>query len=672
MAGRGEREVRLTILGEDKGAAKALKQVDDAAARLGPSGKVAENALDSVTSKLTSGLGPASGQAKEALDKIGGSAVASGGMLTAALAGGAIVAGAALVKFAFDGVNAMVGLAGEVRNFQRASGLGAEDASRMVSVLDDLGISSDVGASAMFKLAKNVSDGGEKLGLYGIEVGRTKDGNIDLITTLASVADAYTKTNDPARKAEIAFAAFGKQGQALIPILERGSAGLTEMFDAVKRGEILSQKQIDDTRKFELAVDDLQDSFRSLQIQAGEALLPFLITLANAGTNTLDFIDRMKDRLGGVGDAIGKVVSHAGPLGFAYTAVKALGMGTDEAGEAAAGAAAKFDLEVASLEALGIEVSDTERATGQLTEETKKAAAEAEKYRQKIDTMATGIQAAYKATGRGADMLTEEHRQMARGMDTAKLSADQLKQGMDALIGVHLAAWQAAISWEAAIDSATTTLGENKQTLDISTEAGRENERVLQGMITAALSHIDALQREGHSAEAVTAAYHDHVAALRNVMTQAGYTDAQINELLHRYNLLAAAPDINKRITTTWVTVGERTYGGEIGGRNAPGIQLAKGGIVEGPTMALIGEAGRELVLPLTDMSRTAQLLDQAGLLSPLGAASGSVAGTGGDTYIIAPQVGTLVGSDGMHELTEMIQAALLRKQRRVPSLGLS
>lgn len=38
----------------------------------------------------------------------------------------------------------------------------------------------------------------------------------------------------------------------------------------------------------------------------------------------------------------------------------------------------------------------------------------------------------------------------------------------------------------------------------------------------------------------------------------------------------------------------------------------------------------------------------------------------------ISITVGTLVGSDGMRELVEMIQSGLLKKQRRVPSLGLS
>lgn len=48
------------------------------------------------------------------------------------------------------------------------------------------------------------------------------------------------------------------------------------------------------------------------------------------------------------------------------------------------------------------------------------------------------------------------------------------------------------------------------------------------------------------------------------------------------------------------------------GGFNVP--FFAAGGIVNSPTLAMVGEAGKELILPLTDMNRTSQLLKQAGL----------------------------------------------------------
>lgn len=660
-----EREVKVTILGEDKGASRALNQVDAAAAKLGPSGKIAENAISGVTSKLTSGLGPGADVAKGALDKVGASALSSGGLLTSALAGGAAVAGAALVAFAADGIGKMVDLASEVRNFGRATGLSAEDSSRMVAVLDDLGISSEVGAGAMFKLAKNTADGGAKLALYGVDVARAKDGNVDLFGTLLSVADAYVATEDPGKRAELVMAAFGKTGQALIPILEKGSAGLTAMFDAVKRGEILSQKQIDQTREFELAVDDVQDSFRSLQIQAAGVLLPYVTSVLEAGTVTLDFLGESK--LGGIAGKFAKIVVDGTPVGSALNAIKNAFGG---AGEEAQGAAAKFDLQVVALEQMGVEVSDAEKATGKLTEETKKAAAEAEKYQAKIDAMAAAIGSAYTAMGGASDELSAKLGDQARAYDTAKTSADMLKQGLDILTGVKIAATTAAINWESQIVATSKALGENAATLDITTEAGRENTSAILKMITTGNAHVEAMAREGASSAELTAAYGDHVGALRRVMTQAGYTDEQINALLEKYNLLAGAPDISKavsiNVTTYYKSIGLPSAYAEGAGQRASegyyGPAFHGGGIVGGyGDVPILAQGGEGVFTP-----------DQMAVLGASMGRGGWDGESGGSSVEVHVSVGNLVGSDGMRELTEMIQSQLLQKQRRVPSLGLT
>lgn len=657
-----EREVKVVVLGEDRSGSKALKQVDDAAAKLGPSGKIAENALDSVTSKLTNKLGPASNQAKDALDKVGGSAISSGGLLTTAVAGGALVAGAALAKFALDGVGALVDLAGEVRTFSRATGLSAEESSRWVSILDDMGISADVGAGSIFKLAKNTADGGAKMRDYGVEVARAKDGSTDLHGTLLNVADAYTSTHDPSKRAELLMAAFGKSGAALIPILEKGRAGIEEMFGAVKRGEVLSQKQLDDTRRFELAVDDVQDSLRTLQMEGGQALLPFITTVAEASTKTLDFLDSATQRAGGVRGVFEKVAAGAAPLAGLVTL---WGKATGDAGDKAETAEQKIAAQTAALEVLGVELTDGEKKTGKLSDTTKKAAAEAEKYEAKVTQMGAGMAAAYTLMSGKSVELTAKHRDMARGMDDAKSKADQLKQGLDLLVGTKLSATSAAIRWEESIAETSATLRENKRTLDITTEAGRQNQTAIIDMIQAALGHVDALQREGASSERVTAAYGDHVQALRNVMTQAGYSKEQIEELLHRYGLLAAAPDINKRITTTHVYVqrGDRTYGGDsTAGIGQYAIGMEKGPIPGGRSdiVPILAHGGEWVVTP-----------EQMARLRGGSAAGGdgSWAAPSAGTMVIVNVYGTVTTANG---LAEDVQAALLQKLRRVPSLGLS
>ncbi len=83
-----------------------------------------------------------------------------------------------------------------------------------------------------------------------------------------------------------------------------------------------------------------------------------------------------------------------------------------------------------------------------------------------------------------------------------------------------------------------------------------------------------------------------------------------------------------------YINTYHRDYYESVKGQDAYVGAMAEGGLVEKPTFALIGEAGRELVLPLTNMRRTFQLLSQAGLVKPFAMPGSSGAGTaamGGD-----------------------------------------
>src|SRR5207302_599477 len=88
------------------------------------------------------------------------------------------------------------------------------------------------------------------------------------------------------------------------------------------------------------------------------------------------------------------------------------------------------------------------------------------------------------------------------------------------------------------------------------------------------------------------------------------------------------------------------TVGGAVGKVGSFfGIHGATGGIVTSPTFALIGEAGPEAVIPL----------NQAPGAYPLGAPSAG----GGLTLHVTVQ-GSVVGSGGMRELTDIIYAEFL------------
>ena len=115
------------------------------------------------------------------------------------------------------------------------------------------------------------------------------------------------------------------------------------------------------------------------------------------------------------------------------------------------------------------------------------------------------------------------------------------------------------------------------------------------------------------------------------------------------------------RITTVYEDVyvqrGDRTYGGQ---STAGSSQYHTGGIVPGRgDVPAILQGGEGVFTP-----------EQMAVLgASMGRSGGDGAAATGNVYV---SVGTLVGSDGMHELAEIIRAEQLRMQRRVPSLGLT
>jgi hypothetical protein len=236
-------------------------------------------------------VGAASQGLASRLRTVGTEAGGMSGLVKAGAAAGAT----ALVAFAAKSVDAYFDMAQAILQFQRASGASAEQASALVAAFDDVGISAEVGAKAIFQLGKRLEEDGTKLAGYGVMAVRGANGNIDLAETLKDVADAYVSTTDPAQRAAMVNAAFGKSGQQLIPILERGRQGIEDLYSgAAATGQILTQDEIQKAEDFRLAVDELNDAMKQFQLEAGKALVPILTDLAKAVATTAEWVDKLR------------------------------------------------------------------------------------------------------------------------------------------------------------------------------------------------------------------------------------------------------------------------------------------------------------------------------------------------------------------------------------------
>lgn len=91
------------------------------------------------------------------------------------------------------------------------------------------GTDATAGASAMAKLAKAVGTNEAGLLKYGIVVARNADGTANLNGTLLNVASAYQATTDPAERAALASAVFGKSWADMVDVLEKSRSKISEL-----------------------------------------------------------------------------------------------------------------------------------------------------------------------------------------------------------------------------------------------------------------------------------------------------------------------------------------------------------------------------------------------------------------------------------------------------------
>ncbi|MCB0966279.1 MAG: phage tail tape measure protein [Ilumatobacter sp.] len=239
-------------------------------------------------------------------------------------------------------------------------------------------------------------------------------------------------------------------------------------------------------------------------------------------------------------------------------------------------------------------------------------------------------------------------------------AASTLKKALDAVFGGPRDLEEAAQAWEEGIDNLSESLKENGRTLDISTDKGRKNRDAVRDQVDTIGDLIVAMTRQGMSMEDATAwglAYRD---SLIEQMTQAGLTreeaeaylatlgltpenvetavelahDEQakqrVEDLLDQMEDIPSdiATDIKALIDSGQFDEAERRIRGlqSLAGagavvpvvtRTGPGVRLpggvqlsADGRYVDGPIMSVIGEAGAEVVLPLTRPGRMASLVN--------------------------------------------------------------
>jgi phage-related protein len=121
-------------------------------------------------------------------------------------------------------------------------------------------------------------------------------------------AEAIKNTADPAKRAAIAQAVFGKSGQELLPILLKGSAGIQQLMgDADKYGSVLSDKTVGAGEDFSRSLEHIKGNLTALKDSA----------LAGLMEGIAPIVDKMSEWLAtnkgfiqsGISSAIGTIMN---------------------------------------------------------------------------------------------------------------------------------------------------------------------------------------------------------------------------------------------------------------------------------------------------------------------------------------------------------------------------
>lgn len=206
------------------------------------------------------------------------------------LAGAA--AGAAVVKKGFDFMKGAADSAGTLAKstagLSRATGLDSQTSSAWVSMTKQRGIelsklqTSFTAFSKQQVALKNGSaatvDAFKALGVTQEQMAATGG---DFNKSLALVADGFKELPDGAEKTALATKLFGKQGLALLPILNSGSDALNEQLAAMeKNGLTMDKSGVQKSLDLAKAQREMRASMEGVKVSIGQALIPIMVKLS--------------------------------------------------------------------------------------------------------------------------------------------------------------------------------------------------------------------------------------------------------------------------------------------------------------------------------------------------------------------------------------------------------
>lgn len=160
--------------------------------------------------------------------------------------------------------------ADRVDRLSRVTGSGAEETSRLIQVADDMKVSYEELEIAL--------------------QGAVRKGVDPSVESLAKMSDQYLALQPGLEQTKFLMDNFGRSGADLARIMDKGGKAIREMGAAVDEGLIMTDEAIVQAREYELAVDNLEDSFSAVKYTIAKEVIPVLVDLLETNKNVSDSI----------------------------------------------------------------------------------------------------------------------------------------------------------------------------------------------------------------------------------------------------------------------------------------------------------------------------------------------------------------------------------------------
>jgi hypothetical protein len=495
MASNNRRELTIVLTGDAKGLTGTVKVIDAEMKKLGGS-------FDVVAGKARN-AGKESDDAAKKIEASNKRTAAAIGIVVSA----AVVGFSALVKHQLDVADATGKMA------QRL-GVSTEFLSSMGYAAKSTGADSQVLASSLQSLAESqlkAAGGNKQFGAafkaMGIDFRDARGQLVPLADLLPAIAERFRTMPDGANKAALAAKLFGTEGAKLIPMLNQGKAGLAAMSEeAAALGLVLDQQATTNAT----ALNDQLERMKSLAAGAANAFLSEMLPSVLAVS-------------GGMGDAKEQGDHMAGMAVVLADAMKGLAVAiyaVVEITKAVASAVA------AAITSMGIGLDTIGKNTDTFLTAAQKAMTQTLHMDVKgvFDTWSTAATDMSANTSKGFADMKANASQFTGDMKSLWTEWVAFKNGMfPDQAAKNAAALEADTrALHAEMDRNRAMLGASKVGIDWagrSNQAAEEARRV--NAVAAAYSKLADMQDKlGGKTDAVTKAWNDSAAAIRDIAAQ--------------------------------------------------------------------------------------------------------------------------------------------------------